>query len=105
MRSADSSASPIDSKRLLPTSIAIVAASSNFRSRMSPAARCMTATRSCHGNLAQSRCARRADVMAASTCSRVADANAPSTMRVSIGDVSENVGRSGWIATSSMYSG
>jgi hypothetical protein len=64
----------------------MMAASSNFRSRMSVAAWRRSETRSRHGSRPQSRCARRATPTARSTSVGPAAAKSPSTTPVSIGD-------------------
>jgi hypothetical protein len=66
----------------------MIAAISNFRSRMRAAALRSTFTRSCHGNRAHAGWAARAAFTAASTCSAVQLANRPSTSEVSMGETS-----------------
>src|SRR5438034_1268034 len=67
----------MDSSRLLPTSRAMIAASSNLRSRIRPAAWRSVATRWRHDRCAQSRWAAFAAATARPTCSGAAVANRP----------------------------
>jgi len=66
----------------------MIAASSNLRCRISPAAPRSVATRARHGVWAHPRCAALAAATARSTCSTPALAKRPRTISLSMGEVS-----------------